>query len=370
MGTIIIGTHRSLVNGAGLHLNCLPVLSLQAQRLVGHWRAPRPGRAVCSWLVGVACLFGILICSLWLFAKPRVALPESAINLGPGTPGQVLEALVPIENRGWAPLKFSLSASCGGCTVLEPKTGRIWPGSTLRVRVGVALGAEGTRRDVLIKMTSNDPRPAETTFRVVAECPAPVIASPPRVHFGVISVADAPSKVVRVTNATGESIVGSVEWECASPDFTITTKAENADDPGFVVAVQPALARGRHEAVLRLRYPAQNRSVDVPISVEIAGKIRVAPETITVQADRATGEPVDATVLVWRSDGEPLGKLVATEAPPELIIEERTTTGKSGRRLTVRPRSLREFSYPVHVRLRFESEEESVSFTINPLRSG
>ena len=145
-------------------------------------RVPISSRIDLALLVVVALLVPAAAGYLWVSLNrscsgPRLGLPAHPLDLGRGRPGQVVDGSFQLTNRGDAPLRFQLSASCG-CTDLSPRAGTIAPGESTIINVGIRLQEMGTERQVRVSVGTNEPDSPAAGYVVFAACPAPMTAPP------------------------------------------------------------------------------------------------------------------------------------------------------------------------------------------------
>jgi hypothetical protein len=306
---------------------------------------------------------------IWAVASPSIRLPEpSVLDLGRGKPGEVISGTFALENTGGGDLDYQIEASCG-CSSLTPQAGRIAPGRSQEVRVGVRLGTEGEKRSVKLVVRSNDPTRPTGAIEVTTECPAPAIATPNRVDFGRLASGTSGEQTVTVEireEVVGEDLAAIVP-KLSSGLFLASMVRVDQSPPRLVVKVSypPSLPLGVSVDTLTLSRSGGVRLVEIPIVAEVIRPLVIVPEIVFLRASTASSDHSRPLILVKRLDGKLVGPLAKLEAPGNVKVEE----------VSDQKRNYRQFrlvfsevpTLPIQIKLRFEGEPEALGVRIVPL---
>jgi hypothetical protein len=297
----------------------------------------------------------------------EISVPDTT-DLGAGKIGQVLEGVIPIRNRGSQPLTFEVDPGCG-CAYVKPRAGQVGSDQAQLVRIGVRLQAEGTERNLRVRITTNDPRVpvAEHLFR--ARCPALLQVHPQVAEFGQVGLGSAASLVLEIRDPNG------VPWnplERKGLGFRSLSESASVEvDPTspyqlrLIVKLRPTASLGPLGGAIRFTLAGDDRELMVPILGEVCGPIQHAPAKVRVTADPKTGQWRKATLVVWRTDRCSLGRLTAVQKPGWLHVEEIGSVHNLRRSLRLEIVGELDGGPPSHVlRLKFDGVEEEVSVPI------
>lgn len=264
-------------------------------------------------------------------SKPQCTIPHDYIRLADGKPGETVRGTFEIWNHGAAPLEYTLSASCG-CTGLEPPQGTVAGGRSATINVAIRLDDHyGGGKAVLVRVATNDPAASNREVSLRADCPAPFEVAPDSISLGRVSEGEHAETIIMIRGR------GDAALPSADADWSVVGEAFNARVAEFVngelrlaVALKEDVARGTYAGELRLRAP-DGEELTVPIGAEVTGEVTVVPAVLRVSA----GERAIPAVLIFRTDGAPLGELVASELPEGWSISEDVAGPRGGKRVTL-----------------------------------
>lgn len=300
-------------------------------------------------------------------ASIRMPVP-SALDLGDGKPGEVVTGEFTLGNSGGVDLDYKIEASCG-CSKLSPQAGKIPPGASQKIQVGMQLNAEGQKRSVRLIVRSSDPARPTETIEIVADCPAPAIATPTRVNFGRLDPTNAKEQMVTIEVKEGSLRGDLATVICKSSSDTFRTSIARLEEspPKVVLKVEcPAsLPLGVSADSVRVMWPDGVKLVDIPVTAEVSHPLIVVPEIAFLRATKSPGDPIRTQVLVKRTDGKPVSPLVKSEASDEVSIVEIGNLNGGFRRFQLDFEALPD--EPVRVQFHFEGESEAVGVKVVPV---
>jgi hypothetical protein len=295
-------------------------------------------------------------------------MPEfDATDLGEGEVGQVLTGAFSLRNRGSAPLDFELQAGCV-CSELSPMQGRIEPGEVQSIHVGVRLRYRGKEEVVAIHVRTNDPESPLATHNMLARNVAPFVVSPVVVDFGTLVDDGRPrTACLRVLGPEGKPLPGDVTVSAASANPDLIAVQPDDSQPGeraFRVTLQKGLPRGHFTGTVTLRVSNDLVPYDVPVVAQVRGLVSFAPQTVYLPLSAGPGQ--ECSILAWRTDGQPLGKLIDRQVPRGITVEKDGDEAASRRRLKIAGTGSWNPAVPCQVRLRFENVPEDVVIEVRP----
>ena len=264
---------------------------------------------------------GLLLAKQRAPAGPVLKLPQYGLDLGVGKPNETLSGTFDLWNAGEEPLEYSISATCG-CTQLEPAQGEIPPHSSADILIAVQLASAGTERHVTLQVQTNDPAAKRVTYQVSASCPSIVDVEPRNIDFGRLRPGERKSQRLRIRGGNPANLKpGEITWSCNSSLFEIhQVNSEHAD---HVLELQVTWLGQGPEEVTRAELEVQHAdgSAFVDLQAAVVGELVFAPRIIVWNA-QLSDRKREATLLVWRSDGQPLGKLSECRAPDGVTVTE------------------------------------------------
>lgn len=300
---------------------------------------------------------------------PRLEMPAfETTNLGDGKIGQVLEGVITIRNRGSKGLTFQVDPGCG-CAYVKPSAGEVGSDDTQLVRIGVRLQHEGTERNLRVRISTNDPsKPiAEHVFR--ARCPALLQVRPQVADFGQVAVGSTATVALDIRDPDGVPWNPverkGLDFRCLSESVAVEVDSTSPSQLRLIVKLRPTAALGPVGGAVLFTLAGDDRELSVPILGEVCGPIRHAPANVRFGLDSNTGQWRKATLLVWRTDRDRLGRLIVVQKPAWLDVEETGSLGNPRRsfRLAIVGEPDEEPSEQI-MRLQFEGAEEEVAIPI------
>jgi hypothetical protein len=333
----------------------------------------RSSRKRILWLGSIIALvsFGILYCLVngpigaSPNRSPSLELPRfDTTDLGDGKIGEVLEGVIPIRNGGMAPLHFEVDPGCG-CAYAKPTTGDVLGNQTERVRIGVRLDHEGAERNLRVRIRTNDANKPVAEHVLRARCPGLLQVHPQVADFGQVAAGSRATVPLAIRDCLGAA------WDpAARKDLTFRCLSESADveaDPTsptqlrVLVRLRAGVALGPVRGEVRFTLAGDNRELIVPILGEVCGPIQMAPANVRFVVDPKTGQTKKATVVLWRTDKGPLGRLTGVRKPAWLQVEDVGSAANVRRalRFELVGEPDRESAEQV-VRLQFEGADEEV----------
>ena len=291
---------------------------------------------------------------------PRLSAPSCVLDLGEGKPGELLTGSFDLRNTGNRELSFSLVAGCS-CAHLEPRLGTIPPGGSVSIQVGVRLRDPGSRERIRIAIQSNDAKTPEAECSVTAMCPAPFDVTPMFVDFGTVAKGQTPTAVVRVRGPSGNPIDPSAGLRFAVSNEQVVVEEMEYDGEArqFNVRLRSNVPTGHLQTVMTFRLAGVESPIQIPVAATVVGLVQTAPQSLVISAGH------EGKVIVWRTDGLPLGKLERIESPVGFAAEE--ITDPSAVRRVIRVRSIG----PAHpqgelsLRLKFATIPDEVVIAVN-----
>jgi hypothetical protein len=150
----------------------------------------------------------------------------------------------------------------------------------------------------------------------------------------------------------------SVVAETSCPHLS----CERADsgEGGFTVTLNSSAPRGYFSGEITIKLPDSDLEETVPVVARVQGATMVSPARVLLHLDPETKKPRDAFVLVWRTNGDPLGRLTSNETPVGVAIEEMNDNVPKRRRFRVKAIESHSPVLDSIIKLRFEGVAEDV----------
>ncbi|HMP03916.1 MAG TPA: hypothetical protein PKD86_05900 [Gemmatales bacterium] len=294
---------------------------------------------------------------------PRLRLPACRVlDAGAGSLGQVLEALLPIENTGKLPLEVDTGTG-RACAYIKPPRAVVAPGATLNMAIGIRLRQEGKSEQVLVRLTSNDPRQREAEIMVMAKCPAWLQVEPAQVALGTLPANSHRELELLVTDGDGTPLSTTAGLDVLASSPLLQAEWISASRLRVLVGPVPKGVRREH---VTLRNQDLGRSVQVPVSLEGVGWINVAPRHVAL---RHADEKTRAAWLLVSSNSGDMPELDVEVVPPLVELVLAGPQAPRRRRFQVQfkePAPAEPTSVVIHLRVRGTAEVETVAVDIRP----
>ena len=310
------------------------------------------------------CLLCLLGASSWagidwyqtVWNVPRLEIEQTDINLGIGSPNQVLNGQVRFKNSGNRVLEFELFPSCG-CTSLSPKKGVIAPGLSAAADVAITLSSTpGSTRSVTIRISSNDPRSPDAACFVSAKCPALVVATPSVVDFGSIRAGEPKTLEREIALTSEKEAIGAlfprleiVQRNARLPirSTFFTTDTESRVSLRLQIIDPAQLEIGEYTDSLSLRAIGKAEVTEIPVRVRVVNALSVVPSTVFLLRDKSAVvyRPFDIIVVLTSNERDDrLGNVRLLDTPAGVVIEDLGSLGPKRRRIraTVDPQYLKD----------------------------
>lgn len=236
---------------------------------------------------------------------PRVDLPDG-LNLDLGTVDRDQRATgsFRIVNRGLAPLRYELLASCG-CTDLSPSSGVVAPLSTETVSITLTPQPNGEYRHVSVVVATNDAARAFQALDVNLKSFARVVIKEKSLDFGEVTLGQPRTRDVFLSDSAGSALKSfeGLRVHATSPHLlaefvpeTSQLRVELRSDapPGFLNGVVRIVSSKDDRALTSVNAHAWVRT---PIAVA-PPRVRLVP---------AEDGALRASFIVISDESQPLG---------------------------------------------------------------
>lgn len=285
---------------------------------------------ICFLLICVLFTSGLFVSSAFNSTNaPHLEVSVDHLDLGKGSPNEVVRGAFQLRNTGTAELEFDINRSCA-CTELNPAKGTIAPGEVQEIKLGVKLyGYANSERSVVIAISSNDPEQPVIHCRAVARCPALLEVTPSFVSFGKIYGKEFSSEqrpvLVKSIEREGGLTKDRLQVSQEGDFFYARTNNESDGTVLLRLFLKQGLGSGEHYGLLKLQMNGAKYGITVPVSARVVEPISVIPSTIFVRNDWQWYESHPISVL-FRSSKQDLllSELRLDNPPPGIIVGEVT----------------------------------------------
>lgn len=303
--------------------------------------------------------------------RPFLEMPLfDSTHLGEGEVGDILTGDLPLRNRGSIPLHFEVASGCA-CTELSPKRGNIEPGGIQKVHVGIRLRYRGKQEVAAILIQSNDPEKPLATHTFIAKNVMPFAVSPEAIDFGrVMDDGNARTASLCVLGPGSKPLAPHFEVSatCDNPYITVLPDKSQPGQRSFRLILQRGAPRGPVTGLVKLCVSHDPTPFEVPVRGDVEGLLRVAPETVYLPGPGVTGR--ECTVVAWRADGKPLGKLVESRVPKGSFVERCSDEAATRVKLKIVIAETRELTDLTQMGLRFENAPGELVIQLRSWESG
>lgn len=303
------------------------------------------------------------------------------LDLGQGAPGESLTGHVRLKNDGGQPLHIEgVEAGCA-CSALRLARKTFAPGEETDLEVTARLRPGERQLSFPVRISSNDPETPVATLLVVARAGPPLLhTEPARVAFGEVAIGTAASRELRLFTPEGRPWPANEPVTVESASGTIQAQTKRLEENGaaatLVVAVQPRpkLPLGCFNDTLTLRPAGTSRSVEIAVHGNIVPPVLVSPTALYFGDVTPSSNPLQRFVMLRRTDGKPLAKVVKSTAPLPLNIAEADAPESNSKvmrlRVTLAPDVLRQDIRNGELRIWLEGEPEPLVVRLMIFRVG
>lgn len=319
--------------------------------------------------LGVVAGFTLLLSPrLWAVQGPKLGLPPYPLRLVADKPNSIVDGAFTIGNKGDRPLRFKLKPSCG-CAELRPESAIIPPGETCVINMGIRVLQPGTERSVRVAVECDDPRLETASYDVFAVCPTPLTLNPRSADFGSVEEGTSPEVRIDILDRIGKPLSANAlpTITSESPHVSVRKAVTNAGEMTLIVSLAKDAPLGDIGGRIVLKTNPGGESLEVPVLGRISGPILVVPTTIFLAKESGGKSPSGSTLMVWRRDGRPLGKIVDIASPPGLMVEPIDDVGQR-RRFRVRSDGSGAFAESKSVRITFQGVALPIVVSVHPSR--
>jgi hypothetical protein len=249
------------------------------------------------------------------------------LHLGEGVPGEILTGCICLRNTGAALLVInSIQPGCG-CASWKLARKEIPPGEAGALQVTARLTKEGEELFFPVHIFSNDPDFPVISHSVLAKAPAFLRTLPDQVTFGDVPPRTASQRELVLVKPGGEPwpVRERLEWSLKDGDSVqIERKGVTAaTGEGLVLTIRlrPDLPAGDFADTVIFRHATDNRTIEVPISGSVVPAVRPVPSVLYFGSVGSRGPVAERRLLLRRTDGGNLGRVVKVHAPSYLQVE-------------------------------------------------
>lgn len=205
---------------------------------------------------------------------------------------------------------------------------------------------------------------------VKAKCSAPIRVSPRSVNFGEIlnGRTGTLESVLEIRGSDGEpwGDLHRISVTSGSPRISAQLSADDAGHVQLAVSLDPEGLEGDLYGAVQLQVLDSGVTVSVPIHARRVPSVRVAPSTIILPRSPSNVALRERQILVWASDGQPLGTLASVEGPDGVEVIESTSdeATKGRKRFVVRADNTAGLTANAELKLVFSARNEPVAIRL------
>lgn len=283
-------------------------------------------------LCGAAALSILVYAYLRLrHPPPRLNLDAAVHDFGAVEPGKVVQHVFLLQNTGGRPLVIEAVRSSCPCTDVRLSRGRIPPGASAELHVGLRVARRNAATSARILVLSNDRKESPTVLVVKARTNPVLDVSPSVVDFGRIShQRDAPALVKLSLLAQHPDQVRVNVEDVLHPSPVQAFVDGREDQPLLVVSLARDAPVGPLTADIILT-PAQERSPPLRLSVRgrVVGPVRADPPWLDFGVVNRSGRIAREVHISTQAPREPL-HIANARFSDNLASFARCTTDRGG----------------------------------------
>jgi len=301
----------------------VPLILLVAGGLAAGWVAISPSHAFLSG-----------------GSSPKLLVQPSELDLGQAGPGQFVTGTVTLKNVGQGTLQIDqVRASCA-CSSLHLDEKTLSPGQEVLLTVTAEVRKESQHVAFSVRIFSNDPETPEAVVLVrAAAAPPPIRTEPNSLDFSEVAHGSIPTQRLKLLTPDGKpwpasepvvakSATGLVVAECLPPTGA-------APDAALVLAVRLCLSPdqpfGAFEDTLSIRPALSEHAIEIPVRGKMVPLYVVSPNALFFgDVDPHGSKTMKRRLVVRRTDGKPMPRMVKHTVPPGLVMQDTVETVQSG----------------------------------------
>jgi hypothetical protein len=272
------------------------------------------------WLKALFCLV-FIGCSHLAHAQPKLKVARDTYNFGRITEGSVVQHAFQIQNIGDEDLVIGRVLSSCGCTIGKSNTNTIKPGavSTIDVKFNSA-GFVGDSKKA-IRLYTNDLQQPMVPLYLLGTIQPELLIEPRRVAFKGLTkeqLTQAAGNVKISVSPQASSTVKIGTVRALSKRVKVRDLGGGDKSREIQVTLSPDLTIGEfRDRILVDLVGGQSQVVNIPVSVEVVGELRLNPSVVSFGLLRENS-PVSRKVIVENLSGQPV-KLLSAEVNHEAL---------------------------------------------------
>ena len=254
-------------------------------------------------------------------AQPKLRVSNSTHDFGVVVEGARVNHIFKIENIGDEQLTIGRVLSSCGCTVVKSSSEVLQPGASGVIEVKFDTAGFAGERKKAIRLYSNDPEQPMVPLYLSGTIQPEIIVRPRRVAFTGVTkdqINQASARVRLSVAPQADSTVRIGQVRALSKRVKVVDLGGDSKTREIEVRLSSDLTMGEfRDRVLVELDGGQSQVVNVPVSVEIVGDIRLTPSVVSfglLQGDA----PVIRTIVAQNLSGRPLN-LTLLEASSEAL---------------------------------------------------
>jgi hypothetical protein len=272
------------------------------------------------WLKSLLCLV-LAAFSIAANAQPKIRVTNPIHEFGTVVEGASVAHAFQIQNLGDEPLAISRVLSSCGCTVAKNSSDILQPGGSSLIEVKFNTAGFAGERKKAIRLYSNDPENPMVPLYLQGIIQPEIVVEPRRVAFKGVSkdqLDGVSAKVVIRVAPQADSAVQIEQVRALSKRVKVVDLGGDTKSRQIEVRLSSDLTIGEfRDRVLVELSGGQSQIVNVPVSVEIVGDVRLNPSVVSFGLLQGEA-PVVRTVVAENLSGRPL-TLASVEANSEAI---------------------------------------------------
>jgi hypothetical protein len=228
-----------------------------------------------------------------------------------------------------------MEAGCG-CASIRLREPAIAPRTEGQLQVSVRIKEEGQHLQFPIRIYSNDPLSPVTVCTIrAAAAPPPLRTEPAEIDFGQVPLGSAPIKRLKLLTP------GGLPWPASEPIRSVSARGlahidisrpqpqEQGDGLALTISLGSDLAVGSFSDTLTIRPSGSQRGLQIPVQGNVVPRFILSPNGVYFGEVGPESGALKRYVLIRRTDGNRLNRIVRSAGPPGIKLTEVMSDGKT-----------------------------------------
>jgi hypothetical protein len=232
-----------------------------------------------TFLISLVILMVVCLCWLMVRSMLRPRLIVSDVDIGTYIPGQTVERVIHLENKGWRSLAVHKAYVCCGMSLPDGFPKRIAPQSINSIVVHMCTPRGYTALYNKVTLKTNDPTSPVSIIAIRGKPDTSITVDPPIVDLGYVIAGDKFPSVLKIRLADNKNWPNFVS---SSPQIILSSHDSSKNDAieiDLEIAREADRYKLREYVYIKTGIPSQPNII-IPVRANVERGLRSRPEQV------------------------------------------------------------------------------------------